>query len=230
MANLRLRPTKTLRTAVTQTNFRYLSNIDSLETEALEEQGYYRGFQCPHNHFIRDIENHWCYHCVEKILSNNCGFNINFMHEDYKVKLLQLWKRVEPAGWSDCWTAETYNSKNLGRVCFPSYRSFYSNQKSKNISFHKAIYQCAWGDVGNLTVTRWCGTKDCVNPLHLVSSWNRKTPPASITPFVTEFDAAQLMLFGQTRLRDDIQTLIRKDMKATIAHPLDVAENPEYNE
>jgi hypothetical protein len=152
------------------------------------------------------------------------------MHEDYKVKLLQLWKRVDPEGWEDCWIPESHNKTGLGRVCFPSYRSFYSNQKSENISFHKAIYQCAWGDIGNLTVTRLCNTKDCVNPLHLVSSWNRKNPPASISPFVTEFDAAQLMLFGQTRLRDNIQELIHKDIKPTIAHPLDVAENPEYND
>lgn len=229
MANLRLRLTQTIKTVMTQASFRHIPDIDSLETNELENHGFYRGFQCPHNHFIRDIKNHWCYHCIEKILSNNCGFNINFIHDDYKVKYLQLWKRILPGDWEDCWTLTSQGKANTKRVCFPSYRSFYSHQKSENVSLHKVLYQCAWGDVGNLTVTRSCGNQECLNPLHLVSSWNRKTPPASISPFYTEFEAEQLMLFGKTKLRNNIQALILKDIKPTIAHPLDVAENSEYN-
>jgi hypothetical protein len=98
------------------------------------------------------------------------------------------------------------------------------------VSFHKAIYQCAWGDVGSTFVTHLCKNKNCANPLHLVSSWNRRNPPATIFPFTTEFEAEQLMLFNRIKLQNNIQTLIRKDMKPTIAHPLDVTDNSEYNE
>ena len=210
--------------------FRYVPDIDSKDKENLKENGYYRGFSCPHNHVIRDIETHFCYHCVEKILSNNCGFNINFINEEYKVKYLQLWKRVDIIGWDSCWPIDTPTNRGNKRVCFPSYRSFYSGQKAENVSFHKAIYQCAWGDVGSTFVTHLCKNKNCANPLHLVSNWNRRSPPAAIFPFTTEFEAEQLMLFNRTKLQNSIQTLIRRDMKPTITHPLDVADNSEYNE
>ena len=61
------------------TNFRHVKNIHELNDSELHNHGYYRGYQCPHGHEIRDIENHWCYECVLKIKSNICGFDLNFL-------------------------------------------------------------------------------------------------------------------------------------------------------
>jgi hypothetical protein len=211
-------------------NFKYVVDIDSLSEKDLNAQGYYTGFPCVHNHVIRNTTNHWCYHCVEKIISNNCGFNINFLHADYRYKFLRLWDQVDIGNWEECWTYKECGNTKVKRVQFPSYRSFYQGQKSENVSAHKVIYQCAWGDVGNLFVTHLCGNKHCLNPLHLMSSWNRASPPANINPFQITFDADALLLFGKTKFQNNIQSLFKKDMRSTITHPLDVTENPEYNE
>jgi hypothetical protein len=63
-----------------------------------------------------------------------------------------------------------------------------------------------------------------------MSSWNRASPPANINPFQITFDADALLLFGKTKFQNNIQSLFKKDMRSTITHPLDVTENPEYNE
>ena len=55
--------------------FRHVNAIESLEEERLNELGYYTGFACPHGHLIRDSNEHWCYECAKKILSNVCGFD-----------------------------------------------------------------------------------------------------------------------------------------------------------
>jgi hypothetical protein len=134
------------------------------------------------------VNDHWCYHCVQKIVSNVCGFDINYLYVDYKVKYETLWKRLQIGSFSECWDQQQIKS----RFCFPSYRSFWSKQKSENVCTHKLVYQCAWGDVGSLTVKRLCGNPDCLNPLHMVSKWNNNVPPNKIIPFFTTFDYAKL--------------------------------------
>ena len=68
------------------TNFRCVKSIDKLTDSELHRHGYYRGYQCPHGHEIRDLEYHWCYECVIKIKSNICGFDLNFLSNDFKNK------------------------------------------------------------------------------------------------------------------------------------------------
>jgi len=122
-------------------------------------------------------------------------------------------------------------NRTPSRVCLPSYRSGYSKQKSENVNIHKAIYQCAWGDVGSLQVTRLCGDKRCCNPLHLVSSWNRNLPPKSISPLEIEFKAEKLMLYGKrNREQQPMEPVLKKDYKMSITDPQFVKEPPEYNE
>ena len=112
----------------------------------------------------------------------------------------------------------------------PSYRAQYSHQKSENVTIPKAIYQCAWGDVGSMVVTRACGNPKCGNPLHMVSSWNRSFPPEKTHPFEIEFKAEKLMQISRARLLNREQELITQNYKPTIAHPLDVKEVPDYDE
>jgi len=179
------------------TNFRFVQAIDALSDDELDKRGYYRGFICPHGHTIRDSQQHWCYHCVHKIQSNICGFDINYIHVEYKAKYHKLWPQVEVGDPEACWTIKTPGLYAPKRVCMPSYRSAYSHQKAENLSFHKAIYTCAWGDVGAMIVTRTCGNPRCGNPLHLVSSWNRAFPPESVYPFELAFEAEKLMAYGK---------------------------------
>jgi hypothetical protein len=212
-------------------NFRHVGGIEALEEDRLNALGYYRGFACPHGHLIRDSEGHWCYECAKKILSNVCGFDINYLHADYKHKYAKLWKKITIGFPEDCWEMEAPGGTTPKRVCLPSYRSGYSRNKSENVNIHKAIYQCAWGDVGNMVVTRLCSNHKCANPLHMVSSFNRSYPPASVTPLEVDFKAEKLMLFNRQSQRESgIRPVIEKEYKNVITHPEYVKDRPEYNE
>ena len=208
--------------------FRHIQGIENLEEENLNKLGYYRGFTCLHGHSIRDMENHWCYECTKKIFSNVCGFDINYLHKDYKHKYAKLWKKVQIGFMTDCWDIESPGGAIPKRVCLPSYRSFYSKQKSENVNIHKAIYQCAWGDVGSLVVTRLCSNPRCANPLHMVSSWNRTYPPASVTPLEVDFKAEKLMLFNRQIQREDgITPVLKQEYKNVITNPEYVKDREE---
>jgi len=212
-------------TALSQ--FRFVNGIDSMSDEQLNKFGYYRGFPCPHNHTIRDLEKHWCYECARKIQNNNCGFDINYLNANYKAKYLSLWKQIPVQDFSECWEAPWLAHK---RICFPSYRSGLGKQHADNINAHKVMYQCAWGDVGKMFVTRVCKNKTCLNPLHLISSWNRTFPPESIHPFHYEFDPRKLMQFSQNNMRGEPEHLLEKQYKSTIQHPLVHKNTPDYDD
>ena len=211
-------------------NFKYIKDADNVSDEELNEQGYYRGYPCPHGHVIREKNNHWCYHCAIKIKSNICGFDLNYLHNDYKNKYYKLWQKIDVQGIHNCWEMDLKGLNAPKRVCFPSYRTFYSKQKSENVNAHKAIYQCAWGDVGSLSVTRVCGNPFCGNPLHMVSSWNKGHLPNSIQPFHIEFDAEKLMRIHTARSLNREQEVIQEKYKATITHPALVEAAPDYDE
>jgi hypothetical protein len=213
-----------LKEAEVESGFRYLADIQHLSDHVLESNGYYRGFACPHNHVIRDTSQHWCYFCVKKILSNVCGFDINYIHTDYKIKYHNLWRKINIQDMDNCWEIKNDSVYIPKRVCLPSYRSFYSKQKSENVTIHKAIYQCAWGDIGTHVVTRICGNPLCANPLHLVSSWNRLFPPGNIHPLITEFEPEKLMLYSKQKGNPMI---IEKTFRSTIANPLEHREPDE---
>lgn len=214
-----------------QINFRYLQNIDSFSDQQLADNDYYRGFPCPHGHVIRDSSYHWCYECVKRIKSNICGFDINYLHNQYKHRYGDLWRKVNITFSEDCWEIKTPSGKAPGRICLPSYRSQYSKQRVENVTVHKAIYQCAWGDVGSLTVTRLCGNTKCGNPLHMISSWNRGKPPQKVTPLDIEFKAEKLMLYARSiNTQKDISEIINSAYKNTITHPLEAKDPPTYDE
>lgn len=212
------------------TNFRYIPDIDSLDDSQLESRGYYRGYPCPHRHRIRDAQHHWCYHCAIKIKSNICGFNLNFLHHYYSPKYEALWKKITVRDPDECWDLNLPGVRSPKRITFPSYRAAYSGRASENVTPHKVIYQCAWGDVGALTVSRVCGNVWCGNPLHMVSSWNQGMPPMSINPFVLEFKPELLMLLERARRVGREQELIERYHRQTISHPLLAPVPPYYDE
>lgn len=211
-----------------QIDFRYLRSTD---TDALERWGYYQGFPCPHNHTIRDSANHWCYECVLRIQSNLCGFDLNYLNMNYKTPFYELWRRVKVEGWADCWDIDGPGSATPKRIWMPSYRSQYSRTVGDNLTVQKAIYMCAWGDPGRLTVSRTCKNKRCCNPLHLVTSWNRKTPPKTVSPFCLDYDVSKLMLSAREEAKGlFVKDSIARPSKNTITSPKDVQIDPKYNE
>lgn len=212
--------------------FRFVSLIDNLNESQLENEGYYHGYPCPHGHTIRDIEQHWCYHCARKIASNVCGFDVNYLHKAYKVRYASLWRQIDIGLPQDCWEIQGATERTPKRICIPSYRSDYSKQKSENVNIHKALYQCAWGDVGSLLVTRMCGNPKCGNPLHMVSSLNvAASPPQSVTPLEIDFKAEKLMLFNrQDVLNQQPEKIVEQSFKRAITNPLYAKEPPDYDE
>lgn len=204
--------------------FRYIHNIESLSEKELNSLGYYRGFTCPHNHTIRDSQSHWCYFCAKKIMSNICGFDINYVHPEYKFKYKSLWGQFKIGDPEDCWSPINPNTPLSRRVCMPSYRSFYSKQKAENVTIQKALYQCAWGDIGNLVVTRTCNNVRCGNPLHLVSSWNRLFPPNTLHPFELNFIPERLMFYCR---KPEEAAALSSPFKSTICNPLEHVEEEE---
>jgi len=208
--------------------FRHVSGIENLGEEKLNALGYYRGFPCAHGHLIRDSTHHWCYECVKKILSNVCGFDINYLNAEYKHKYAKLWKKVKLGSSQDCWEIESLGGATPKRVCLPSYRSEYSKQKSENMNVHKALYHCAWGDVGSLVVTRLCSNSKCGNPLHMVSSWNKTYPPQTIAPCEVDFKAEKLMLYNrQLQKEEGIKPVIQNEYKNAIKNPKYVKDREE---
>lgn len=206
----------------------FVPDINEMEDDELKAHGFYRGYYCAHGHRIRHAEEHWCYECVRKIQSNNCGFDINYLNKNYKARLLGLWNQISVGAWDECWEVPWLAGR---RTRFPSYRNFYNSSRiNDNISVHKAIYQCAWGDVGKMFVTRTCKNKSCLNPLHLVSSWNRVFPPKTMHPFCVEFDSAKSMQAAQNQLRDKPVPLGEKHYRNTIQHPLVNKNTPDYDE
>ena len=211
-----------------QVNFRYLRSTDS---KTAERWGYYQGFPCVFGHTLRDSTNHWCYECVLKIKSNFCGFDMNYFNLSYKYSMYQLWRRVHIGTWDECWDITDPGTKTLNRVCMPSYRSSTDSSIGNNVTVHKAIYSSAWGDVGRLTVSRTCNNLRCCNPLHMVSSWNRKTPPKVISPFCTEYQVEKLMLLADLERKGaDVNKVIQREFRASITAPKDAQIDPKYNE
>jgi len=211
-----------------QVNFRYLRSTDP---KTAERWGYYQGFPCVFGHTLRDSTNHWCYECVLKIKSNFCGFDMNYFNLYYKHSMYQLWRRVAVGAWDECWDITDPGTKTLNRVCMPSYRSSTDSSIGNNVTVHKAIYASAWGDVGRLTVSRTCNNLRCCNPLHMVSSWNRKTPPKVISPFCTEYQVEKLMLLADLERKGlDASKVIQREFRASITAPKDAQIDPKYNE
>lgn len=205
----------------------FIPGLKDMGDKELKEHGFYRGFYCAHGHRIRNVEKHWCYECAHKIQANNCGFDINYINGNYKAGLFALWNQISIGDWDECWETPWIGPR---RVRFPSYRSLDSSRPNDNITTHKAIYQCAWGDVGKMFVTRTCKNKNCLNPLHLVSSWNRTFPPKTIHPFHTEFDAAKVMQQYENMRREKPIPLVEQQFKKTIQHPLVNKNTPDYDE
>ena len=227
MANILNSPPKLLQVVRSLTGVPFIENINELSNQELEPHGFYNGYYCPHGHRVRHLKEHWCYECVRKIQSNNCGFDINYINKNYKMRLFPLWRQIAVGEWDECWEAPWLASR---RMRFPSYRTIDSSRPNDNVTIHKAIYQCAWGDVGKMFVTRTCKNKSCFNPLHLVSSWNRTFPPKTMYPFCIELDSAKSMHAAQNQLRDKPVPIMEQHYRSTIQHPLVNKNTPDYDE
>ena len=207
--------------------FRHVPNVESLSGDELTREGLYEGYPCAHGHTIRSLDGHWCYQCATLIRDNICGFDLNYLHKDYKHRYAELWSKIAVGPFDTCWESPELTHR---RIRMPSYRSLYARDKATNVTAQKAIYQCAWGDIGSMFVTRVCDSKTCLNPLHLVSSWNRLFPPSLISPFDYEFKPEKLMQFARISDETQIKILRKKGQKQTIQHPLVHQNCPDYDD
>ena len=203
-----------------------IPGIEEMSKEELDSHGYYKGYPCLHNHVIREKTKHWCYHCAQKIRSNICGFDVNYLNSDCKHQYARIWKQIPVGHAEDCWEAP---GVARGRYGLPSYRNLTTDKTNNNQTVHKLIYQCAWGDVGSMRVTRTCGNKNCLNPLHLITSWNRVFPPGKIYPFFPEFEYEKLMAYSEACRRGVPTLLTEREYKPTIQHPLVHKNTPDYD-
>ena len=208
--------------------FEYIRNIDELPMEELAVKGFYRGYVCPHGHTIRHVEDHWCYHCAEKIFSNICGIDVNYLHSAYKFRVQSLFQLIDVGDPKECW--EPKNGADFGkkRFCIHSYRSLFRRERMENMTPAKAIYHGTWGDVGALSVTRTCGNLNCFNPLHLRSDFNVQITPKTIHPFDINFNHEKLMVAGKAESGAVVlEDIMRSVYKNTIKSPVLMKEDPE---
>jgi hypothetical protein len=65
----------------------------------------------------------------------------------------------------------------------------------------------------------------------MVSSWNRKTPPKVVAPFVTDYQVEKLMLLADMERKGlDVTKVIQREYKASITAPKYAQIDPKYNE
>lgn len=220
--------TKKKRNHLLAVRFEYIRNIDSLSVEELALKGFYQGFVCPHGHKIRHVEDHWCYHCAEKIFSNVCALDINYLDAAYKLRVHALMQLINVGSPKDCW--EPKNGEDFGkkRVCLHSYRSLFRKERMENMTPAKAVYHAFWGDVGSLTVTRSCGNLNCFNPLHMRSDFNVQISPRTIEPLDIDFKYEKLMVAGKAESGAVVlEDIMRSVYKNTIKSPVLMKEDPE---
>lgn len=200
--------------------FEYIRDIDELNEIELAVKGFYRGFVCPHGHKIRHIKDHWCYHCAEKIFSNVCGIDVNYLDVNYKLRTQALLEVIDVRGFKDCWEPKTGAYLNNKRYCIHSYRSHKTN-RMENVSGHKIIYQAAWGDVGSLSVTRTCGNLNCFNPLHMKSDFNVQLSPKTMHSVEVDFNYNKLMVASNADANNKpLEKLMLSRYKKAIKNPL----------
>ena len=216
--------------SVEESRFVYIPKINELTDEELDQYNYYRGFQCAYGHTIRHKHDHWCYECVYKIQGNVCAFDISFLHRSYKFRAQRLWNEISIGAFDECWEINRPGKLSPKRVCWPSYRSHYSNQTAESTTVHKAIYQMTWGDVGSCPVTRLCGNPWCGNPLHMTSRWHRTLPPSRVYPFCREMDAEKIMMLAEASRQGLRQEAISQFYRSLVRNPLEAVDAPDYDE
>ena len=69
-----------------------------------------------------------------------------------------------------------------------------------------------------------------MNPLHMMSKWNRRSMPKKVTPFVIDFDAEKLMRISKAISLNREEEIKKENYKKTITNPLDVKDTPDYDE
>ena len=190
----------------------------------IRDQGFYQGFPCHLGHTIRHEDDHWCYECVRRIQSNVVGLDVNFINEFYRDDVLTALSHVSIKDPSECWINE-----GADRYYFPNWSRTVKNRRVK-VNMTKIMYRIFWGDIGRMSCTRHvsvCGNPKCVNPLHLVSSWNTRLPPRTLhymdLKVVPEKIAVMALREHNKMSIDDILTRL---YKPTIIHPKERIENP----
>ena len=191
---------------------------------SIYDQGFYYGFPCHLGHTVRHEEDHWCYECVRRIQSNVVGLDVNFVTEEYRRQIVHFLEHVSIRDSSECWETE-----RTRRYYYSTYTRHRTKRKTQ-ISPTKLAYSIFWGDIGKLSVTRHlkvCDNPKCVNPLHLVSTWNTRMPPRQFHYLDLEVKPEKLAVMAlREHNKMSIDDILTKLYKPTIIHPKERIENP----
>jgi|GEM_PF-1745673 len=167
-----------------------------------DDQGFTRSlYQCAHGHQIRDSEHHWCEACVQKINSNVCGLDMNYLDITYRTPAVVRLLEALPVhlGPDACWPVPGATDPNK-RLVLPG-SSWKKTHRSHKYTYRKALYMLFWGDIGKARVTRNtpphgnCTDPDCCNPLHMVSVFNTQPTPRDFAYLNLEVDYEKLLKF-----------------------------------
>ena len=191
---------------------------------SIREQGFYYGFPCHLGHTVRHEEDHWCYECVKRIQSNVVGLDVNFINDYYRDDVIKALSQVSIGDSTECW-----ENKGSERLYFSSWTRLNSRSRTK-VKVSKLLYTLFWGDVGRLSVTRHikvCENPNCVNPLHLVCTWNTRLPPRHFHYMDLQLQPEKLAVMAlREHNKMSIDDILAKLYKPTILHPKERMENP----
>lgn len=230
MANPRHKRPINRRKAIKDLDFRVLS-----PWKTLDEQGFYKGFPCHRGHVVRDKEKHWCYHCVQMIHSNLCGVDFSLMDYRYRPQLYSFFhetleltgKTVEDT--DSCWLMPEKLSSSRQRFNIESWKNhFHKTKRDYREKAGKIMYTLFYGDIGKMSVTRTCGNKNCLNPLHLISSWNLPSTPKKFDYLYLDLDYGKMASFDARGAAGyEIEHLLKLEHKVKIKPAKEVKEEIE---
>jgi len=191
---------------------------------SIREQGFYYGFPCHLGHTVRHEEDHWCYECVRRIQSNVVGLDVNFINDYYRNDVIKALNQVSIGDSTECW-----ENKGSERLYFSSWTRL-NNRRRTKVKVSKLLYTLFWGDVGKLSVTRHikvCENPNCVNPLHLVCTWNTRLPPRHFHYMDLQIQPKKMAVMAlREHNKMSIDDILMKLYKPTILHPKERRENP----
>ena len=191
---------------------------------SIREQGFYYGFPCHLGHTVRHEEDHWCYECVRRIQSNVVGLHVNFINDYYRNDVIKALNQVSIGDSTECW-----ENKGSERLYFSSWTRL-NNRRRTKVKVSKLLYTLFWGDVGKLSVTRHikvCENPNCVNPLHLVCTWNTRLPPRHFHYMDLQIQPKKMAVMAlREHNKMSIDDILMKLYKPTILHPKERRENP----
>ena len=159
--------------------------------------------------------------CIRPACPTN---HVNFINDYYRNDVIKALNQVSIGDSTECW-----ENKGSERLYFSSWTRL-NNRRRTKVKVSKLLYTLFWGDVGKLSVTRHikvCENPNCVNPLHLVCTWNTRLPPRHFHYMDLQIQPKKMAVMAlREHNKMSIDDILMKLYKPTILHPKERRENP----